>query len=139
MGHWGIKSYENDDAHDALDAAFEQVHGRVYEELMDDRNPLTPDQVHQKLASAATLAAALAELEDAFGDDLDSWDETERLAFVGVVVRHAEAGVPIAAALRDRALGWLETEAIDWDEATKRRLRRDREMETLRRAPLASE
>ncbi len=41
MGHWGVKSYEHDDAADALDAGFDRVHGAQYEELMDDRNPLT--------------------------------------------------------------------------------------------------
>ena len=40
MGHWGVKSYENDDTDDALDGGFEEVHGDLYEELMDDRNPL---------------------------------------------------------------------------------------------------
>ena len=27
MGHWGVKSFENDDAADALDAGFDRVHG----------------------------------------------------------------------------------------------------------------
>jgi len=45
MGYWGVKSYENDDADDALDAGFEEVHGGLYEELMDDRNPLSFEQV----------------------------------------------------------------------------------------------
>ncbi len=134
MGHWGVKSYENDETHNALDAAFERVHGRTYEELMDDRNPLTPEQVQQKLANAETLAAALEELEDEFGADLAAWDEVERLAFVGVVVHHAELGVPIPEDRRERALAWLEAEEIDWDEATKRRLRREREIATLRKA-----
>ncbi len=27
VGHWGVKSYEIDEADEALDSAFEQVHG----------------------------------------------------------------------------------------------------------------
>ena len=27
MGHWGVMSYENDDADFALDAGFDRVHG----------------------------------------------------------------------------------------------------------------
>ena len=65
MGHWGIKSYENDEASDALDAGFDRVHGERYEELMDDRNPLTYEQVQQRLADARTLAASI----DALWDD----------------------------------------------------------------------
>ena len=55
MGHWGVKSYENDEADDALDAGFDRVHGEHYDELMDDRNPLTFEQVQQQLADARTL------------------------------------------------------------------------------------
>ena len=76
MGHWGVKSFENDDAADALDAGFDCVHGATYEALMDDRNPLSPDQVQKQLASSETLAAAIAALEDAVGQPLDAWDET---------------------------------------------------------------
>ena len=125
MSHWGVKSYEHDDAADALDAAFDRVHGAVYDELMDDRNPLTPEQVQQQLAGPETLAAAVAVLQETFGDDFEAWDEVGRLAFAGVVVRHAELGVPIPDAWRGRA--------IDWDEATTRRLRRQQEIDRLRR------
>ena len=59
MGHWGVKSYENDDAADALDAGFDRVHGAVYDELMDDENPLTSEQVQKRLANPETLAAAV--------------------------------------------------------------------------------
>ena len=31
MGYWGVKSYENDLAHDALDAGFARVHEDRYE------------------------------------------------------------------------------------------------------------
>jgi hypothetical protein len=132
-----VKSYENDDADDALDAALERVHGHVYEELMDDRNPLTHEQVQKRLADARTLEASVSILEERVGQplsgDLDAWDAVARLALAGVVVRHAELGVPLPEPLRARALDWLEDEEIDWEEATKRTLRREKEMALLRR------
>ena len=134
MGQWGVKSYEGDDAADALDAAFGRVHGATYDDLMDDRNPLTFDQVQQQLANPETLAAAVGALEAEFGGDLDAWDEEERLAFAGALVRHAEAGVPIPEPWRARALDWLDREAIDWEEATARRLRRQKEIALLMRS-----
>jgi hypothetical protein len=136
VGYWGVKSYENDDADDALDAAFEEVHGGLYEELMDDRNPLPFEQVQKRLADGRTLAAAIAVLEEMVGTGLASdraaWDEAARVALAGIVVRHAECGVPIPRDLLDLALEWLEHEEIDWDEETKRRLRRDKEIALLR-------
>jgi hypothetical protein len=134
MGHWGVKSYENDGAADALDAGLERVHGEAYDDLMDDRNRLTFDQVQQKLAGAETLAAAVEALRESVGAETpwDDWDETDRLAFAGVVVRHAEFGVPVPPEWLDRATGWLETEEIDWDEATARRLRRQKEIALLK-------
>ena len=131
MGHWGVKSYENDDAGDALDAGFARVHGATYEDLMDDANPLTPEQVQQKLADPATLAAALGALAVEVDAASDDGDEVARLAYAGVVVRHAELGVPIPAEVRARALAFLRDEPIDWEEATARRLRRDKEIRTL--------
>jgi hypothetical protein len=131
MGHWGVKSYENDDASDALDAGFARVHGATYEDLMDDANPLTPEQVQQKLASPETLAASLGALATEVDAAFDDWDEVARLAYAGVVVRHAELGVPIPAEIRARALAFLRDEPIDWEEATARRLRRDKEIRTL--------
>ena len=68
------------------------------------------------------------------GQPLDAWDETARLAFAGVVVRHAELGVAIPDQWRTRALDWLEHEEIDWQEATLRRLRRAKETALLRNA-----
>jgi hypothetical protein len=132
MGHWGVKSYENDDADSALDAAFDRVHKSRYDELMDDRNPMTFDQVHEELADPQTLAAAVEWLRQEFGGDFDSWDEIARLAFSGVVVRHAEFGVPIPSEWKDRAVRWLEAEEIEWDEDTVRRLRREKEIGRLR-------
>src|SRR5438270_905105 len=114
MGHWGVKSFENDDADEALDAGFDRVHGATYDDLMDDRNRLTFDQVQQQLAGPETLAAALGALEEAVGRPREDWDEVERLAYAGVVVRHAEFGVPIPDDVRARAVDWLEHEAIDW-------------------------
>jgi hypothetical protein len=134
MGHWGVKSYENDDAHDALDAAFDAVHASVYDELMDDANPLTFEQVQQKLANARTLAEAINAVALAADDPdaTDSWDDLARLALVGVVVRHAELQVPIPERWLNLAIHWLDHEQIDWDEATKRRLRIQKELTLLR-------
>jgi alkylation response protein AidB-like acyl-CoA dehydrogenase len=134
MGHWGVKSYENDDAGDALDAGFEAVHGEVYDDLMDDDNPLTPEQVQQKLANTATLAEAIKALVDEINLPTDEWDESAQLAYAGIVVRHAELNVPLAAEVRDRALTLLKEESIEWDEATARRLRRDKEIRLLESA-----
>ena len=135
MGHWGVKSYENDDAADAIDTALERVHGEKYDEMMDDRSPLTFDQVQKALASSETLAASIEALRVAVGPDVPSeeWDETARLAFAGIVVRHAEFGVPVRAEWLDQAVLWLENETIEWDEATTRRLRRDNEVALLRK------
>jgi hypothetical protein len=142
MGHWGVRSYENDDADDAIDAAMEAVHGAAYDDLMDDGNPLSFDQVQKRLADARTLAAAVKNLEEAVGTPLDgaedAWDEVHRLALAGIVVRHAEFGVPIPAGLLGRAIAWLEVEDIEWDEATKRSLRREKEVALLRRAKLST-
>ena len=132
MGHWGVKSYELDEAADALDTAFDRVHGATYDRLMDDRNPLTVDQVQEKLADSKTLAAAIEALREEFGADFEAWDEVGRLAFAGVVVRHAELGVPIPADWRGRAVDWLEGEEIEWEEATARRQRRQLEVALLR-------
>ncbi len=63
----------------------------------------------------------------------ETWDETARLALVGIVVRHAELGVPSPEAWRVQAIAWLENEEIDWEEATARRLRRRKEIDLLNR------
>ncbi len=67
----------------------------------------------------------------------DNWDDEARLALAGVLVRHVELKVPIPDEWRDRAIDWLEGEEIEWDAATARRLRRDKEIEGLRRAAVA--
>lgn len=135
MGHWGVKSYEHDDAADALDAGFDQVHGARYEELMDDGNPLTFEQVQQKLADARTLDASIDALRATLAVDAppETWDELARLALVGIIVRHAELKVPIPEAWRLQAIEWLENETIDWEEATARQLRRRKEIDLLNR------
>ena len=135
MGHWGVKSYEHDDAADALDAGFDQVHGARYEELMDDGNPLTFEQVQQKLADARTLDASIDALPAIMNLEgpPETWDELARLALVGIIVRHAELKVPIPEAWRLQAIDWLENETIDWEEATTRQLRRRKEIELLNR------
>ena len=135
MGHWGVRSYENDEAADALDAGFERVHGDAYDELMDDRNPLTPEQIHAKLANPATLSAAVEAIREAVGLPWEEWDEVDRLGFVGVVVRHAELGVAVPLEWRDRAVGWLVDEPIEWEEATLRKLRHQKEIELLNGLP----
>lgn len=132
MGYWGLKSYENDDAHDALDGAFERVHGDLYDELTDDANPLTLDQVHQQLANPETLAAALDLFEVEAGADRALWDELDHLGYAGIVVRHAEMGVAIPDDVRSTALGFLETEEIDWDDSIKRNRVREREIALLK-------
>jgi hypothetical protein len=63
------------------------------------------------------------------------WDEETRLALAGIVVRHAELKVTVPEPWRQRAIDWLEHEEIDWHEATARRLRRQKELDLLRRAP----
>jgi hypothetical protein len=135
MGCWGIKSYENDDAHEALDRGFERVHGEVYDDLMDDKNPLTFDQVQKKLASPETLAAALDLFLDEAGSNREAWDDLDRLGFAGIVVRHAELAVPIPPDVMASAVGFLEGEELEWgEEATARGLRREKELAMLRRA-----
>lgn len=133
MGYWGVKSYEIDEADEALDRAFERVHGPIYEELMDDRNPLTAEQIQQKLADPATLEAAVAALIEEFGAEFAKWDEVGRLAYVGVLVRHAELNVAIPVDWRNRAIEWLGGEEIEWEEPTLRRLRREKEIALLSR------
>lgn len=132
MGYWGLKSYENDDAHDALDGAFERVHGDLYDELTDDANPLTLDQVQERLASAETLAAALDLFEDEAGSDRDQWDALDHLGYAGIVVRHAELGVVIPEDVRALALGFLETEALEWDDLANRQRVREKEIGLLK-------
>ncbi len=130
MGDWGVKSYENDEASDALDAGFDRVHGAHFEELMDDRHPLTYEQVFQKLASIETFDASLAALRETLEEDCppEDWDATAKLALVGIVVRHAELRVPIPEEWLARALDWLENEQLEWDEQTVRNLRSARKL-----------
>jgi hypothetical protein len=136
MGSWGVKSYENDDTADALDAGFDQVHGKLYEDLMDDRNPLTFEQAQERLADPRTLDAAIGALAESVGpaNPPETWDDLARLALAGIVVRHGELGVAIPEPWLGRAINWLEHEEIDWEEATTRRLRRQKEIKLLRRA-----
>jgi len=137
MGYWGVKSYENDEAADALDIGFDRVYGPLYEELMDDRNALTFEQVQQKLADSRTLEAAIAALQESLGADSepDSWDDVGRLALIGIVVRHAELGVVIREPWLRQSIDWLQREEIDWDEVSARRIRRAKEIALLRGLP----
>ena len=133
MGSWGVRSYDNDDADFAIDAGMEAVHGSTYEAMMEDHNPLTIDQIQQRLANPATLKAALTNYTSEVDRPWDDWDDEQRLSFAGIVVRHAELQVPIPTEWRDRAIAWLRAEPIEWDEVTARKLRRDREIELLER------
>jgi hypothetical protein len=137
LGYWGVKSYENDDADDALDAGFERVHAELYEELMDDRNPLSFEQVQKHLADGRTLTASVEALEELvetkLTGDPEAWDDAARLAFAGIIIRHAELGVAIPEELRLQAIQWLQTEDISWDDPTRRNLRREKELAHLHR------
>jgi len=133
MGSWGVRSYENDAADFAIDAGMDRVHGSTYEDLMDDGNPLTIDQIQKRLANSSTLEAAISAFCTEVDAAWDVWDNEQRLGFAGIVIRHAELGVPIPNDLRTRAVGWLRDEAIEWDEATARKLRKEREIELLER------
>lgn len=137
MGYWGVKSYENDDADDAIDAAMEKIHGSSYEDLMDDGNPLSFDQVQKKLANDKTLSESIHALEELIAVKLDGdpglWDEFARLAFAGIIVRHAEFGIAIPDAHLARALEWLEQEHIEWEDDAKRQARREKEIVFLKR------
>lgn len=128
MGAWGVRSDENDEAADALDAGFERVHGARYVAMMDDRDPTPFEKVQEQLASPETLAAALEALAEELGPppDDDPEDDLGRLAYAGVIVRHAECRVPIPEDLRARAVRYLEVETIDWesDHADRDRRRR---------------
>lgn len=133
MGFWGIKSYENDLASDAIDAGFDRVHGKVYEDLMDDRNPTPFEKVQERLASGDTLNAALAALGEAVtADEFDEEDDAA-LAFAGVVVRHVECRVEVSREILERAIQALETEEIEWPRPTERKLRIELEITLLKR------
>ena len=128
MGHWGVHSYENDEASDAIDEGMQCVHGDRYDELMADGNPISFDDVQKSLANPETLKAALEYLCEPLEDD----DEVGKLAFAGVVVRHAEFGVAISEPRLSTAIDYLERETIEWDEPTLRKLRRNKEIAMLK-------
>ncbi len=94
---------------------------------------LTPEQIQKMLADTRTLASSVEALRREIDRPWEEWDEVERLAFAGVVVRHAELGVPIPDEWRERAVAWLLEETIEWDEATARNLRRQKEINLLNR------
>jgi hypothetical protein len=97
---------------------------------------MTYEQVQQRLADPRTLEATIAALVESVGPEVppDDWDDQARLAMAGVLVRYAEMKVPIPDDWRGRAIEWLENEDIEWHEATARRLRRQKEIDLLRRA-----
>ena len=102
---------------------------------MDDANPMTLEQVQQKLASPESLTSSIEALAELAGGPFETWDEVLRLAFAGVVVRHVELGIAIPPEVGQRAIIWLREEPIEWDEATARRLRREREIRLLESSP----
>ncbi len=133
MGYWGIKSYENDLAHDALDAGFDRIHGARYEELMDDRNPMPYEKVHEQLASLETLSATLAALDELVEGPALEGDDEALLAWVGVVLRHVECRVPVPVVTIERAIQILENEDLEWPRPTERKLRLDKELAAFRK------
>lgn len=133
MGYWGIKSYENDLAHDALDAGFDQVHGDRYEALMDDRNPMPYEKVHEELANPETLQKSLAALDEMLEHPALQGDEEERLAWVGVVLRHAECKVDVPRSILEEAVKVLESEDLEWPRPTERKLRLEKELALFRK------
>ncbi|MFM7316337.1 MAG: hypothetical protein ACKO5E_05270 [bacterium] len=133
MGYWGIKSYENDLAHDALDAGFDRMHGVRYEELMDDHNPLPYEKVHEQLASPETLSASLAALDELVEGPALEGDGEALLAWVGVVLRHVECRVAVPAETIMRAIDILENEDLEWPRPTERKLRLDKELAAFRK------
>ena len=124
MGHWGVKSYEHDEAADALDAGFDRVHGAQYEELMDDRNPLSFEQVQQKLADSRTLEASIDALREtlgigrSIGDAGTSWRDWP---WSGSWCDMPSWVCRFPDQWRLQAIDWLENEEIDWEEETFRR------------------
>ena len=133
MGFWGIKSYENYLAHDALDAGFYQVHGKRYEELMDYRNPVPYEKVHEELADLQTLEASLAALQELAAELPDDSEDDVKLAYVGVVVRHAECKLTGSEGHFVKAIELLEQEDLDWPRPTERKLRIEKELALLRK------
>jgi hypothetical protein len=133
MSHWGVKSYENDLAAHVLDAGFESACGARYEELMNDKHPLPFEQVQAELATPQTLWAAVEALQDEAGLDQKVWDAEQKLAFVGVIVRHAELGVLPNDEWRRWAIDWLENEEIEWDQADARARRKRKEIALLQK------
>lgn len=133
MGYWGVKSYENDLAHDALDAGFDLVHEARYEALMDDRNPMPYEKVHEELGNLETLAESLKALDSALEHPALQGDEEEKLAWVGIVLRHAECKVDVPKEMLEQAIALLEGEEIEWPRPTERKLRLDKELALLRK------
>jgi len=132
MGFWGIKSYENDLAGDALDAGFDETHGKRYEELMDDRNPVPFEKVQEQLADERTLSAALAALERLAAELAEDDEDDPGLSYAGVVVRHVECRVDVPDEILAKAIEALEEEDLEWPRPTERKLRKEKELALLK-------
>ncbi|MCY2933916.1 MAG: hypothetical protein WCJ40_05715 [Planctomycetota bacterium] len=133
MGYWGVKSYENDLTHDALDAGFDKVHEASYEALMDDRNPLPYEKVHEQLANQETLDQSLAALDDMVDGVAYELDDESKLAWVGVVIRHVECRLDLTKEMLQRAISILENEDMEWPRPTERKMRLEKELALLRK------
>ena len=140
MDYWGVKSYENDDAGDALDAGFARVHGAL--RRAHGRPQPSPFRASSSRDLRArklwTRRSRLCGKRSLYEDPPEEWDETARLALSGIVVRHAELGISVPPDWLNRAIDWLRNEDIEWEEATARRLRRQKEIELLRRPDATS-
>jgi len=133
MGYWGVKSYENDLAHDALDAGFDRVHEDRYEELMDDRNPLPYEKVHEQLANEETLKESLVALDEMVEGVAQELDDESKLAWAGVVIRHVECRMDLPREMLEATIAILENEELDWPRPTERKIRLEKELALLRK------
>ena len=106
---------------------------QLYEELMDDRNPLSFEQVQARLASPQTLEASIAALQESLAletrpkNGMRQRDSPWRASSSAT----PNSVLPIPAVWLNRAIDWLENEDLDWEEATARRLRRQKEIRLL--------
>ena len=87
MNYWGVKSYENDDAGDALDAGFDPVHGALVKNSW-----MTTIRFHSSKFKRDLQASRLWKRRSRLCgnrllwiDPPEEWDESARLALAGIV------------------------------------------------------
>ena len=104
---------------------------------MDDRNPLSFEQVQQKLADSRTLECVDRRLEEMLGIEgrPRAGTSSRGWRWPGSWCAMPSWASPIPEEWRRLAIDWLENEEIDWEEETIRQLRRRKEIELLKRAP----